>query len=176
MTQWDVTCPLYLPCRSCRVGCDVVYTHTHTGTHTRAHTHTQTYTHTHTHTHTHTSIMFVLRPYVLAATFYAYIHVYMYGYVCVHMHTYKRTHTHTHAHTHTHILLRQDVCAFSEVCVSHVPSHIWTHYIPRTAFNCLCAECPHRVATISRLLRIISLFCRIYFFFIGLFCKRDLQF
>jgi len=30
------------------------------------------------------------------------------------------------------------------------------------------------VATISRLLKIIGLFCRIYSFFMGLFCKREI--
>jgi len=35
-------------------------------------------------------------------------------------------------------------------------------------------ECYYGVATISRLLKMIGLFCRIQFSFIGLFCKRDL--
>ena len=34
--------------------------------------------------------------------------------------------------------------------------------------------CIYGVAAIRRLLKVIGLFCRIWSFFIGLFCKRDL--
>ena len=57
--------------------------------------------------------------------------------VHMHTHTHTRTYTHTHPHTHTH---------------THTHTHVYGTYIPIYTYG---------VATISRLLKIISLFCKI---------------
>jgi len=111
--------------------------HTHTHTHTHTHAHIRTYTHTHTHTHTHTSLKHNTQDYIFASLkgnarcTHTNIHV-----------TLTRTHTNIHAtltrtHTNTHASLKRNTRDLCSVCVSS-----------------------YGVATSSRLLTIICLFCK----------------
>ena len=103
------------------------------GTHTHIHTHTHTHIHIHLHTHTHTH---------------------------THIHTYTHIHAHTHTHTHTNAqtLITKPNLKVPPICAY---MHLWrtmmfdVMYIPETQ------HVKYGVATISRLLKIIGLFCRI---------------
>jgi len=70
-----------------------------------------------------------------------------------HTHTHTRTHTHTHTHTHTRTHSSKQACSRN--------TGVWDRY---------------RVTTISRLLKIISLFCRMLSLSLGSFAKETYNF
>jgi len=90
--------------------------------------------HTHTHKHTHTHIYKQIYMYDIYKTR-GHVAVPARSSVCFPPYIHAHTHTYTHTHTHTHI-------------------YIYTNMRPMAMLR-------YGVATISRLLKIIGLFCKI---------------
>ena len=108
----------------------------------------------------------------------AHICAYIHAYLSIYTHTHKRAHTHPHTrtrtHTHTHTHTPKHTHAYT-----HAHAYAETHEL----INCKetyklinPSQCWYGVATISRLLEIISLFCRIWFLFKGSFAKVTYNF
>ena len=100
-------------------------------TQTRTHTHTHTQTRARARTHTHT------RTHTLTHT---------------HTHLNAQTHTHTHAHAHTHAHTHTPAHTHTRI---HIRIHLYTYtHTYKYAYRL------YGVATISRLLKMICLFCK----------------
>ena len=171
-------------------------------THAQKHAPTLTCSHTHihhTHTHTHANIRRHPVSHTMRWLALSIISVY----VCWHIHTHTNTYTYTyrymctHTYTHTHArmicrlhsssrkFVRVYVCMYVYVtCI-----YVWVHVcierqIEPQIFVHVCIICVHvctyvyghGVATISRLLKIIGLFCRISSLLQGSFAKETYDF
>ena len=165
--------------------CAHAHTHTHTHTHllnhdkpsdthalsltrkARAHTHFHTYTLTLAHTHFHTYTLTLLLNRGKSPDTHAPSHT--------HTHARARVHTHTHIHTYTHLLNHSnssDTGAPTHANThahthtgTHRDTHRHTHREPSDTTARTCGSSPalvcYGVATISMLLKMIGLFCRI---------------
>ena len=148
--------------------------HTHTRIHIAAPKQIRTRD-TRTHQHTRTHILTRTRTCTLLTPFPPF-------YTPTHTHTHAHTHTHTHAHTHTHTrtpftpshkhrkreregerkMVRQSTLVVCASCCQHVVARrvVRSLCLPIFLFREKCMSC-YGVATISRLPKIIRLFCRI---------------
>jgi len=136
------------------------YAHTHKHIYTRIQVHTYTHSHVHNHTHTH---------------IHAYTHT-MAAHMAIKSDTIPKnrmcngTHTHIHIYTHVHILWqstwrsRATVHQKTECVTAYIHKHTThVHTYTRTRIHTYTRTHMHTyygLATISRLLIIISLFCK----------------
>jgi len=93
-----------------------------------------------------------------------------------HTNTHTRTHTHTHMHSHMHSRVTS-VTYMHTYFHTHTHIHIHTHtHTHAYTHKHACIRDWYGVATISRLLKIIGLFCRISSFLWGPFAKETYDF
>jgi len=156
--------------------CKLAYTHKHTRTRTHSHAHTHTHTHTHTHVHMHTHTHTLRSSQSTKQQIHKMVVSISGIFLGVHFewklsHTYKMARcslfdklSHLNKSRHilkSHVTHEWVMLHVSESChtwMNHV-TDIWSVEMYSLSGNCL-TPVKYEVATISRLLQIIGLFCK----------------
>jgi len=172
----------------CLCNDEIPFTHTHTHLRRSAYTTTKKCTHKHTHTladqaHTHTHAYTCCYSYAQASHISIFTKDWPGELVIQSLRKWpiqkKNIDTLAHTHTHTHMSLDMDLSLSLSLSHTHTHEHTHTHslfgaqslplffWTTHCTLDCECAHrnacmctCIYGVATISRLLKIICLFCK----------------